>query len=48
MIYKEEIENTVQSAVVCLDEVLAYWYDAFGIQPGDAMYVAPENRVRVW
>ena len=25
-----------------------YWYDAFGIQPGDAMYVAPENRVRVW
>ena len=25
-----------------------YWYDAFGIQPGDAMYVAPENRVKVW
>jgi len=25
-----------------------YWYDAFGIQPGDALYVAPENRVRVW
>ncbi len=25
-----------------------YWYDAFGIQPGDALYVAPEDRVRVW
>ena len=25
-----------------------YWYDAFGIQPGDALYVAPENRVKVW
>ena len=25
-----------------------YWYDAFGIQPGDAYYVAPENRVKVW
>ena len=25
-----------------------YWYDAFGIQPGDAFYVAPENRVKVW
>ena len=25
-----------------------YWYDAFDIQPGDAYYVAPENRVKVW
>ncbi len=25
-----------------------YWYDAFGVQPGDAYYVAPENRVKVW
>ena len=25
-----------------------YWYDAFDIQPGDALYVAPENRVKVW
>jgi len=24
------------------------WYDAFDIQPGDAYYVAPENRVKVW
>ena len=25
-----------------------FWYDAFDIQPGDAYYVAPENRVKVW
>ena len=25
-----------------------YWYDAFDIQPGDAYYVAPEDRVKVW
>ena len=25
-----------------------YWYDAFGIQPGDSLYVAPEARVKVW
>ena len=25
-----------------------YWYDAFGIQPGDALYVAPEDRVKIW
>ena len=25
-----------------------YWYDAFNVQPDNAMYVAPENRVRVW
>ena len=24
------------------------WYEAFNIQPGDALYVAPENRVKVW
>ena len=25
-----------------------YWYDAFGIMEGDALYVAPENRVNIW
>ncbi|MCQ2067001.1 MAG: M13 family metallopeptidase [Bacteroidaceae bacterium] len=25
-----------------------YWYDAFDIQPGDSLYVAPENRVKIW
>ena len=25
-----------------------YCYDAFNIQPGDSLYVAPENRVKVW
>ena len=24
------------------------WYDAFGVAPGDKMYVAPENRVKIW
>ncbi|TZF91532.1 M13 family metallopeptidase [Cognatilysobacter lacus] len=24
------------------------WYDAFGITKGDALYVAPEDRVRIW
>jgi putative endopeptidase len=24
------------------------FYQAFGIKPGDRMYVAPENRVRIW
>ncbi len=24
------------------------WYDAFGVKPGDKMYVAPEKRVRIW
>lgn len=26
----------------------AYWYDAFDIQPGDSLYVAPEDRVIIW
>jgi putative endopeptidase len=24
------------------------WYDAFGVKPGDRMYMAPEERVRIW
>jgi putative endopeptidase len=24
------------------------WYTAFNVQPGDKMYIAPENRVRIW
>jgi putative endopeptidase len=24
------------------------WYKAFDVKPGDAMYVAPEQRVRIW
>jgi putative endopeptidase len=24
------------------------WYEAFGVGPGDALYIAPEDRVRIW
>jgi putative endopeptidase len=24
------------------------WYAAFGVKPGDALYVDPEKRVRIW
>ncbi len=24
------------------------WYDAFGVKPGQALYLAPANRVRLW
>ena len=24
------------------------WYDAFGVKPGDALYVAPDQRVKIW
>ncbi len=24
------------------------WYQAFGIVPGDKLYIAPENRVKIW
>ncbi|HEV7386763.1 MAG TPA: M13-type metalloendopeptidase [Phenylobacterium sp.] len=24
------------------------WYAAFGVKPGDALYVAPDKRVRIW
>ena len=24
------------------------WYAAFGVKPGDKLYLMPENRVRIW
>ncbi len=24
------------------------WYDAFGVTPEDALYLAPEERVQIW
>jgi len=24
------------------------WYEAFGVKPGEALYIAPEERVRIW
>ena len=24
------------------------WSDLFGVQPGDKLYVKPENRVKIW
>jgi predicted metalloendopeptidase len=24
------------------------WYDAFGVRAGDAQYLAPAERVRIW
>jgi len=24
------------------------WYEAFGVKPGDKLYLAPEERVRIW
>jgi predicted metalloendopeptidase len=24
------------------------WYEAFGVKPGDKLYLAPEQRVRIW
>jgi endothelin-converting enzyme/putative endopeptidase len=24
------------------------WYAAFNVKPGDKLYLAPEDRVRVW
>jgi putative endopeptidase len=24
------------------------WYSAFGVQPGDKLYIPPEQRVRLW
>jgi len=24
------------------------WYDAFDVKPGDALYLAPKDRVKIW
>lgn len=37
-------EYRVNGVVRNLDE----WYEAFGVKPDDAMYLPPEERVRIW
>ncbi|GAB4483100.1 MAG: M13 family metallopeptidase [Erythrobacter tepidarius] len=37
-------EYRVNGVVRNLDE----WYEAFGVKPGDALYLPPEKRVRIW
>jgi putative endopeptidase len=37
-------EYRINGVVRNLDE----WYEAFGVKPGDAMYLPPEQRVRIW
>ncbi len=37
-------EYRVNGVVRNLDE----WYEAFGVKPGDALYIPPEQRVRIW
>ena len=34
----------VNGMVVNIDE----WYEAFDVEPGDAMYLPPEDRVYIW
>jgi putative endopeptidase len=49
---RQQVINDVHSpgmvrAIVPLQNVDA-WYDAFGVKEGDAEYVKPEDRVRIW
>ncbi|SHN58831.1 M13 family metallopeptidase [Erythrobacter sanguineus] len=37
-------EYRVNGVVRNLDE----WYEAFGVKPGDALYLPPDQRVRIW
>jgi len=27
---------------------MSAWYNAFNVQPGDALYLSPEDRVEIW
>ena len=36
--------NRVNGVVRLMDD----WYDLFGVQPGDKLYVKPEDRVKIW
>lgn len=37
-------EHRANGPVVNMDA----WYDAFDVKPNDKMYVAPQNRIRIW
>lgn len=36
--------NRVNGIVRLIDD----WYDLFGVEPGDKLYVKPADRVKIW
>jgi putative endopeptidase len=45
---KEDVHSPGESRVNGGIVNLPQWYEAFSIKEGDALYVAPENRAKVW
>ena len=39
-LYRERVNGVVVNS----DD----WYDLFDVKPGNKLYLAPENRVRIW
>jgi putative endopeptidase len=36
--------NRVNGVMRLIDD----WYDLFGVEPGDKLYVKPADRVKIW
>jgi len=36
--------NRVNGVMRLIDD----WYDLFGVEPGDKLYLAPSDRVKIW
>ncbi len=45
---KEDVHSPGEARVNAGVVNVPYWYEAFGIKEGDKLYVAPENRAKIW
>ena len=45
---KTDVHSVSFNRVNGISRLLDDWYDLFGVKPGDELYLAPANRVKIW
>ena len=45
---KTDVHSVSFNRVNGISRLLDDWYDLFGVKPGDKLYLAPADRVKIW
>lgn len=45
---KTDVHSVSFNCVNGISRLLDDWYDLFGVKPGDKLYLAPADRVKIW
>ena len=45
---KTDVHSVSFNRVNGISRLLDDWHDLFGVKPGDKLYLAPADRVKIW